>query len=481
MQPAIDAVLATNKAVAEVGLCYSGNLSDPAEDLYTLDYYLRLAEKMVKAGAHILAIKDMAGLLRADAATTLVSALRDRFDVPLHVHTHDTAGGQLATLLAASAAGADAVDVASAAMAGTTSQPSLSALVAALEHSKRSTGISLSSVLALEPYWEAVRRAYRPFESGLPGPTGRVYVHEIPGGQLSNLRQQAIALGLSDRFEDIENWYAEANRMLGRPTKVTPSSKVVGDLALHLVAADVDPVDFEQNPDKYDVPDSVVGFMAGELGNLPGGWPEPFRSKILAGKKPDISTKPLTPEQEKVLSLPGRARQEMLNSLLFPGPTKDFEAVRENYGDVSVLPTKDYLYGLALGVETVIEMAPGVSLYASLENISEPDGHGMRTVTAALNGQLRPVSVRDNSVEAQVTRVEKADPANPHHIGAPFSGVVTLVVEVGQNLAEGAIVATIEAMKMEAAISTSVAGVVSRLAIPLTQQVEAGDLLLELL
>jgi pyruvate carboxylase len=201
----------------------------------------------------------------------------------------------------------------------------------------------------------------------------------------------------------------------------------------------------------------------------------------LAGKKPDISTKPLTPEQEKVLSLPGRARQEMLNSLLFPGPTKDFEAVRENYGDVSVLPTKDYLYGLALGVETVIEMAPGVSLYASLENISEPDGHGMRTVTAALNGQLRPVSVRDNSVEAQVTRVEKADPANPHHIGAPFSGVVTLVVEVGQNLAEGAIVATIEAMKMEAAISTSVAGVVSRLAIPLTQQVEAGDLLLELL
>jgi pyruvate carboxylase len=481
MQPAIDAVLATNKAVAEVGLCYSGNLSDPTEDLYTLDYYLRLAEKMVKAGAHILAIKDMAGLLRADAATTLVSALRDRFDVPLHVHTHDTAGGQLATLLAASAAGADAVDVASAAMAGTTSQPSLSALVAALEHSKRSTGISLSSVLALEPYWEAVRRAYRPFESGLPGPTGRVYVHEIPGGQLSNLRQQAIALGLSDRFEDIENWYAEANRMLGRPTKVTPSSKVVGDLALHLVAADVDPVDFEQNPDKYDVPDSVVGFMAGELGNLPGGWPEPFRSKILAGKKPDISTKPLTPEQEKVLSLPGRARQEMLNSLLFPGPTKDFEAVRENYGDVSVLPTKDYLYGLALGVETVIEMAPGVSLYASLENISEPDGHGMRTVTAALNGQLRPVSVRDNSVEAQVTRVEKADPANPHHIGAPFSGVVTLVVEVGQNLAEGAIVATIEAMKMEAAISTSVAGVVSRLAIPLTQQVEAGDLLLELL
>jgi len=480
MQPAIDAVLATNGAVAEVGLCYSGNLSDPGEDLYTLDYYLRLAEKIVHGGAHIIAIKDMAGLLRADAATTLVTALRKRFDLPVHVHTHDTAGGQLATLLAASAAGADAVDAASAAMAGTTSQPSLSALVAALEHSERSTGIELASVLALEPYWEAVRRSYRPFESGLPGPTGRVYVHEIPGGQLSNLRQQAIALGLADRFEEIENWYAEANRMLGRPTKVTPSSKVVGDLALHLAAMDVDPADFENNPEKYDVPDSVVGFMAGELGDLPGGWPEPFRTKILAGKKPDISTKPLTPEQENLLGEPGRGRQELLNTLLFPGPTKDFEAVRDTYGDVSVLSTKDYLYGLPLGVETVIEMEPGVSLYASLETISEPDDHGMRTVMAALNGQMRPVSVRDTSVTVHVTRAEKADPQNPRHIAAPFSGVVTLSVGVGDELAEGSVVATIEAMKMEAAISTPVKGVVSRLAIPATQQVEAGDLLVEL-
>ena len=481
MQPAIDAVLATNGAVAEVGLCYSGNLSDPAEDLYTLDYYLRLSEKIVKAGAHIIAIKDMAGLLRADAATTLVTALRERFDLPVHVHTHDTAGGQLATLLAASAAGADAVDAASAAMAGTTSQPSLSALVAALEHTDRSTGISLDSVLALEPYWEAVRRAYRPFESGLPGPTGRVYVHEIPGGQLSNLRQQAIALGLADRFEDIENWYAEANRMLGRPTKVTPSSKVVGDLALHLAAMDVDPVDFENNPEKYDVPDSVVGFMAGELGDLPGGWPEPFRTKILAGRTPNLSVTPLTPEQEDVLSSPGRPRQELLNSLLFPGPTQDFDAVRDSYGDVSVLATKDYLYGLPLGVETVIEMEPGVSLYASLETISEPDDHGMRTVMAALNGQMRPVSVRDVLVDVQVTRAEKADPHNPKHIAAPFSGVVTLSVEVGADVKEGSVVATIEAMKMEAAISTPVAGVVGRLAIPKTQQVEAGDLLVELL
>ena len=288
MRPAIDAVLAQGTAVAEVAVCYTGDLLDPAEDLYTLDYYLSLAEQIVEAGAHIIAIKDMAGLLRAGAAEKLVGALRDRFELPVHVHTHDTAGGQLATLLAASRAGADAVDVASAPMAGTTSQPSASALVAALAHTERDTGLSLQSVSDLEPYWEAVRAVYRPFESGLPGPTGRVYHHEIPGGQLSNLRQQAISLGLADQFEKVEDWYAAANRILGRPPKVTPSSKVVGDLALALAAANADPDDFEQHPEKYDVPDSVVGFMAGELGDLPGGWPEPFRTKVLKGRTPKI-------------------------------------------------------------------------------------------------------------------------------------------------------------------------------------------------
>ena len=480
MRPAIDAVLETGTTLAEVGLCYSGNLSDPAEDLYTLDYYLRLAEKIVDSGAHILAIKDMAGLLRAEAAATLVEALRSRFDLPVHLHTHDTAGGQLATLLAASRAGVDAVDAASAAMAGTTSQPSLSSLVAALEYTERDTGISLESVSALEPYWESVRKLYQPFESGLPGPTGRVYHHEIPGGQLSNLRQQAIALGLADRFEDIENWYAEASRILGRPTKVTPSSKVVGDLALHLVAMDVDPADFEENPGNYDVPDSVVGFMAGELGDLPGGWPEPFRTKILAGKKPSIEVGTLTPEQEKTLVAPGLERRALLNELLFPGPTRDFREARESYGDVSVIRTRDYLYGLRPGEESVIEVEAGVSLYVSLETISEPDDHGLRTVMVSLNGQMRPVMVRDRAIKVVVTQAEKADPANPKHIAAPFSGVVTLGVAPGDEVAQGGVVATIEAMKMEAAISSQVAGIVARVAIPKTQQVEAGDLLLEL-
>ncbi len=477
MRPAIDAVLETNRAVAEVALCYTGDLLNPDEDIYTLDYYLRLAEAIVESGAHILAIKDMAGLLRAGAASTLVRALRERFDIPVHLHTHDTAGGQLATLIAASEAGVDAVDVASAPMAGTTSQPSASALVAALAHTERDTGISLDAVSALEPYWEAVRLMYKPFESGLPGPTGRVYKHEIPGGQLSNLRQQAIALGLGDQFEKVEDWYAEANRILGRPTKVTPSSKVVGDLALHLAAANADPLDFENNPEKYDIPDSVIGFMAGELGDLPGGWPEPFRTKVLAGRTIKPIKEDLDAADEALLNSDSLTRRATLNRLLFPQPTEQFDAVRESYGDLSILTTHDYLYGLKVGVEHVVEIQKGVALFITLEAISEPDDKGMRTVMATLNGQLRPLLIRDKTIEVQTSVAEKADLANASHVGAPFLGVVTMQVAVGDIVEVGGVVATIEAMKMEAAITAQTRGRVARIVVPTTQQVEPGDLL----
>jgi pyruvate carboxylase len=480
MKPAIDSVLSTGSTVAEVALCYTADLLDPAETLYTLDYYLRLAEQIVDAGAHIIAIKDMAGLLRAEAAEKLVGALRERFDLPVHVHTHDTAGGQLATLLAASRAGADAVDVASAPMAGTTSQPSASALVAALAHTERDTGISLQAVSDLEPYWEAVRHVYKPFESGLPGPTGRVYKHEIPGGQLSNLRQQAISLGLGDQFEKVEDLYAAANRILGRPPKVTPSSKVVGDLALALAAADADPDDFEENPQKYDIPDSVVGFMAGELGDLPGGWPEPFRTKVLKGRTVKIGVEELTADDTADLESDSATRRRTLNRLLFPAPTKIFEQNRDMFGDLSVVDTTDYLYGLRQGQEHVIEMSKGVSLYVGLEAIGEADDKGMRTVMTTMNGQLRPVFVRDRGVSVQSKAAEKADPAKPGHIAAPFSGVVTLQVEEGQAVAAGQAVASIEAMKMEAAITSPVAGTVKRVAIPKTQQVDAGDLIVDI-
>jgi pyruvate carboxylase len=475
MRPAIDAVRATGTAIAEVALCYTGDLSDPGERLYTLDYYLRLAERIADAGAHVLAIKDMAGLLRAPAAKTLVTALRDRFDLPVHLHTHDTPGGQLATLLAAIDAGVDAVDAANAAMSGTTSQPSLSSLVAATDYSPRETGLSLRAACDLEPYWEAVRRLYAPFESGLPSPTGRVYRHEIPGGQLSNLRQQAIALGLGEKFEQIEDMYAAANDILGNIVKVTPSSKVVGDLALHLVAVGADPRDFADNPGKYDIPDSVIGFLSGELGDPPGGWPEPFRTKALAGRTVRPAGTELSETQQDGLRT---NRRRTLDRLLFPGPTREYEESRATYGDLSVLATADYLYGLQPGQEHRVTIGEGKTLLFGIQSVGNPDERGIRTVMCTINGQLRPIPVRDRSVEPGVPPSEKADPATPGHVAAPFGGSVTPVVAAGAQVAAGDVVAKIEAMKMEASITTPVAGTVSRIALAGTAQVDGGDLIM---
>ncbi|MGW4489118.1 pyruvate carboxylase [Amycolatopsis sp. NPDC004368] len=477
MRPAIEAVRETGTAVAEVALCYTSDLSDPGEKLYTLDYYLKLAEQIVGAGAHILAIKDMAGLLRAPAAAKLVTALRKEFELPVHIHTHDTAGGQLATYLAAIQAGADAVDGAVSSMAGTTSQPSLGSIVAATDHSDRTTGLDLQAIGDLEPYWESVRKIYAPFEAGLASPTGRVYHHEIPGGQLSNLRTQAIALGLGDRFEDIEAMYAAADKILGHLVKVTPSSKVVGDLALHLVGAGVSPADFEAEPNKFDIPDSVIGFLRGELGDPPGGWPEPFRTKALEGRSAAKPVAKLSEEDRKDLT---DNRRGALNRLLFPGPTKEFEAHREAYGDTSVLSSKDFFYGLRPGEEYAVDLEPGVRLLIELEAIGEADERGVRTVMSTLNGQLRPIQIRDRSIASDVPATEKAEKGNPKQIAAPFAGVVTLQVAEGDQVEAGATVATIEAMKMEASITASAAGKVGRLAITSVQQVEGGDLLIVL-
>jgi pyruvate carboxylase len=417
----------------------------------------------------------MAGLLRAPAARTLVTALRDRFDLPVHLHTHDTPGGQLGTLLAAIGAGVDAVDVASAAMAGTTSQPPMSALVAATDHTDRATGLDLQAVCDLEPYWEAVRRLYRPFESGLPSPTGRVYDHEIPGGQLSNLRQQAIALGLGERFEAIEDMYAAANRILGNLVKVTPSSKVVGDLALALVGRGADPEDFEANPQDYDVPDSVIGFLQGELGDPPGGWPEPFRTKALEGRS-TLRPRLRELEADDVTGL-ATNRRATLNRLLFPAPTRAFEANVERYSDLSVLPTDAFWHGLPASGEVAVDIEQGKRLHIGLQSIGDVDERGLRTVWCTLNGQLRPVQTRDEHAEVDVRLAEKADPTQPGQVAAPFAGVVSLTVDEGSVVEAGDAIATIEAMKMEAGITTPVAGTVERVAIAAQQQVEGGDLL----
>ena len=476
MRPAIDAVVNDTESVAEVALCYTANLLDPDERTYTLDHYLRLAERIVGAGAHILAIKDMAGLLRPAAAAKLVAALRERFELPVHLHTHDTTGGQLATLMAAIDAGVDAVDVANSAMSSTTSQPPMSALLMALDGTDRAPDIDPGAVLDLEPYWEAVRRVYKPFESGLPAPTGRVYSHEIPGGQLSNLRQQAIALGLGDKFEAIEAMYAAADKILGRPTKVTPSSKVVGDLALHLVAVGADPAEFAAEPRRFDIPDSVIGFLNGELGEPAGGWPEPFRTRALEGRRKPPRVTEVAPEDLALLGAPGIERQRTLNRLLFPGPTREFEQRRDEFGDVSVLPTVPYLYGMEPGHEYPVTLEKGVTLLLGLEAIGAPDKWARRNVMTLLNGQLRPVRVRDNSLESEVASAEKADPGNRGHVAAPFAGAVTVTVAEGDEVAAGDQVATIEAMKMEAAINAPVAGVIKRVVLLGTTQLDGGDL-----
>ncbi|MDY3126539.1 MAG: pyruvate carboxylase [Corynebacterium sp.] len=487
MAPAIEAVLETNTTIAEVAMAYSGDMCSPNEKLYTLDYYLKLAETIVKSGAHVLAIKDMAGLLRPESASKLVTELRKNFDLPVHVHTHDTAGGQLATYYAAALAGADAVDGASAPLAGTTSQPSLSAIVAAFSNSSRDTGLDLDAICSLEPYWEAVRQLYAPFENGIPGPTGRVYTHEIPGGQLSNLRAQASALGLADRFEVIENNYAAVNEMLGRPTKVTPSSKVVGDLALHLVGAGVDPAEFEENPTKYDIPDSVIAFLRGELGTPPGGWP-PLRDKILSGHPGELKLTEIPAEEEsKLESDDSDVRRSALNRLLFPKQFEQFNEFRRRFGNTEALNDAEFFYGLTEGEERIVHFFPEDStenhrsnlnhMVVRLDAVGEPDEKGMRLVIMNVNGQIRPLKVRDNTVESTTVTAEKAEAGNDSHVAAPFAGVVNPVVEPGDEVKAGDPVAVIEAMKMEASISATKDGVIERVAIGKATTVEGGDLI----
>ncbi|WP_018500395.1 pyruvate carboxylase [Parafrankia discariae] len=477
MRPAIAAVLETN-AVAEGTLCYTGDLTDPGERIYTLDYYLRLADQLVEAGVHVLAIKDMAGLLRPAAAHALVAALRERFDVPVHLHTHDTAGGQLATLIAANDAGVDAVDAAAAPMSGGTSQPNLSALVAATDHTPRATGIRLGALSAMESYWEAVRDLYSPFEAGLRAPTGAVYRHEIPGGQLTNLRQQAISLGLGDRWAQVTECYAVANDLLGKPIKVTPTSKVVGDLALFIAGGSVDVDRLREHPEEYDLPASVLGYLAGELGTPPAGFAEPFRERALAGRHPEPPAATLAPEDAAALAEPGPGRRAALSRLLFPGPWKDYQQAVATYGDSSVIPTEAFLFGLEPGRPASVMLKPGVEIIVTLETVGEPDSAGMRTLYLRVNGQPRPVRVRDNSIKATATAARHADPSDPTQVGAGLPGIVTFAVAAGDEIEKGQKLAVVEAMKMEAAVTSPAAGKIAELVRSSGESVEVGDLLL---
>lgn len=481
----VDRMLPAIRATRDVGglvegtLCYSGDLADPGERLYTLDYYLGLAEELVAAGSHVLAIKDMAGLLRAPAASVLVAALRERFDTPVHLHTHDTAGGQIGTYLAAIEAGVDAIDGAIPSLAGMTSQPSLGAIVALTDGGPRETGLSAAAISALEPYWELVRRLNAPFEAGLLSPTNAVYRHEIPGGQLSNLRFQASALGLADRFEEVAELYAACNRVLGRPPKVTPSSKVVGDLALHLVSTGTTPEQLEAHPGDVDLPASAVSFLQGALGVPPGGFPEPFRTAALAGRPAAAPPLALTAAQEEALHS-GDARPT-LSALLFPEPARSQAAMSDRHGDLSVLGTKEFWYGLEEGApDVLVELGPGQRISVGIEAISEVDEAGFSSVIFRLNGELRPISARLRDSTLPSVGAEQADPGNPGHVGAPFRGVAELYVAAGDTVTKGQAVATIEAMKMETRVTAPIAGTVGRVCIEGSSAVEGGDLLLEI-
>lgn len=478
MRVAIEAALASG-ALVEGAVCYTGDLSDPTQRIYTLDYYLGVAEQLVKAGVHTLVIKDMAGLLRAPAAGVLVGRLRQEFELPVRLHTHDTAGGQLATYLAAVAAGVDGVDGAAAPLAGVTSQPSLASIVAATDHTLQETGVSLDALLNLEPYWEQVRAMYAPFEAGAHAPTGRVYRHEIPGGQLTNLRQQAVGVGVGDRFEEVEAAYVHANQLLGDIIKVTPTSKVVGDLALFAVSTGADWEQLREHPEQFDLPASVLGFLRGDLGVPPGGFPQPFTQRALEGR----TLAPLSePDAEALAAMetPGELRRRTLSQIMFPGPQAEFMKALNRYGDLSVVPTRLYLYGLEAGREETVQLEPGVELLVELEAIGAADARGMRTVLTKLNGQLRPIEVRDVSVASTAAEIERADPGNADHVGAPLTGVVTLQVEVGDQVTQGQPVAILEAMKMESTITAPRDGRVAAVVARSGQRLEQGDLILRL-
>jgi pyruvate carboxylase len=475
----VDAIKAVRDvgALAEGTLCYTGDLADPGEDRYTLDHYLGVAEQLDAAGAHVLCIKDMAGVLRPPAAALLVTALRERFPQPVHLHTHDTAGGQLATYLAAVEAGVDAVDAAAAPLAGGTSQPSLSALVAALAHHERATDLDLAEVIRLEPFVESLRSLYAPFDAGLRAPTGDVYRHRIPGGQLSNLRQQAEGLGLGERFEELADAYVIADELLGGLIKVTPTSKVVGDLALYLLSSGRTADEIVADPLGADLPGSVLGFLEGDLGEPPFGWPEPLRSRAVTRGVPAADV--LDDDQTARLADPD-TRRATVTELVLPGPALAYVQMRDTHGELWRLPTRVFFYGLTPGDEVTIDLEPGKQLLIELDAVADADDRGVRTLWCRVNGQPRPIEIRDRSIDPGRPAREQADPDQPGDVAALMTGVVSVSIDEDAEVAAGEVVATIEAMKMESRITAPVAGTVTRIVAPSGTKLEPGDLVLEI-
>jgi pyruvate carboxylase len=488
LKPCIDAVIATGK-IAEAAICYTGDITDGNRSKYSLSYYVKLAKELQATGCHILAIKDMAGLLKPEAARILVTELKQALQIPIHLHTHDTSGNQIAALLEASRAGVDVVDCALSSMSGTTSQASLNALVCALQGNERDTGLNEVSLQKLADYWETAREPYAPFECGLKAGTADVYRHEMPGGQYSNLRAQAISLGLGESWDDLKTMYRTVNDMCGDIIKVTPSSKAVGDMALFMVQNRLKPSEVIEKGPQLAFPESFVQMMKGLMGQPPGGWPQDLQQAVLKGEEP-ITCRPgelledFDFEEAKNLlkSKFGRdfSEEDLLSYAMYPKVFIDFCRFVEENGDVSVLDTPTFFYGLKMGEENSITIEAGKTLILKLAAIGELQADGTRPIFWELNGRRRVAVVADRHSGVKLKAREKADPDNGLHLAAPMSGkVVECVVKVGEKVEAGQKLMTTEAMKMLNVITAAKSGTVVRILAAKGDDVGPGDLLFE--
>ncbi len=487
MRVAMDAVVAEGK-LCEAAMCYTGDLLDPARAKYDLKYYVGLAKELEKAGAHIIAVKDMAGLLKPAAARVLFKALREETDLPIHFHTHDTSGLSAATVLAAVESGVDAVDAAMDSFSGNTSQPCLGSIVEALKGSERDPKLDPEWIRKISFYWEAVRNQYAAFESDLKGPASEVYLHEMPGGQFTNLKEQARSLGLETRWHEVAQAYHDVNLMFGDIVKVTPSSKVVGDMALMMVSQDLTVADVENPAKDIAFPDSVVSMLRGDLGQSPGGWPEKLQKKALKGDKP-ITVRPgsllksadLAASRKEIEEKLGRplSEYEFASWLMYPKVFSDFAAAQETYGPVSVLPTPTYFYGMKTEDEILVDIEKGKTLVVRCLGIGDTNDKGMVTVFFELNGQPRRVKVPNRTAGASASAARrKAEAGNESHVGAPMPGVIsTLAVSAGQAVKAGDVLLSIEAMKMETALHAERDGTIAEVLVKAGDQIDAKDLL----
>ncbi len=490
MRVSIDAILENDK-LCEGSICYTGDMLDPDRAKYDLKYYVAMGKELRDAGSHILGLKDMAGLLKPTAAHRLIKTLKEEVGLPIHFHTHDTAGVASATILAASEAGVDAVDCAMDALSGNTSQATLGSVVEALRQSDRDTGLDIGAIREISDYWEVVRGQYSAFESGLQAPSSEVYLHEMPGGQFTNLKGQARSLGLEERWHDVAQTYADVNHMFGDIVKVTPSSKVVGDMALMMVSQGLTREQVEDPDHDVAFPDSVIDMMRGSLGQPPGGFPNGIVAKVLKGEKPNVErpgkNMPLVDleAERRDLSkqLDGRViDDEDLNGyLMYPKVFLDYVGRHRTYGPVRTLPTHTFFYGMEPGEEISAEIDPGKTLEIRLQTVGETGEDGEVKVFFELNGQPRVIRVPDRLVKSTTVQRPKAETDNPDHIGAPMPGVVaTVAVQAGAEVKQGDLLLTIEAMKMETGIHAEHDATVKAVHVQAGSQIDAKDLLVEL-